>query len=171
MRRLNKLVQGRIKATGYHSAANVDKINKRIDDKVNAKMANFAAAFKAALDAGAVDSGATASSVGSNETAANVADKFTSNTSSNHDAILSTLKTIRDRLDKVEKGGGGGRRRGHAGANKDASTQAAGNGRKPCVNCGKRHKIPNEKCWALEANKDERPVNYVKPPSGLNKGN
>ena len=35
VRRLNKMVAGRAAAAGYHSAANVDEINKRIDDKVN----------------------------------------------------------------------------------------------------------------------------------------
>ena len=52
-------------------------------------MANFAAAFEAALDGGALDSGATASFVGSNKMAANVADKLTSNTSNNHNTISS----------------------------------------------------------------------------------
>ena len=109
VRRLNKLVQGRSAAAGYHSAANVDEINKRIDNKVNSKMANFAAASEAVMDTGALNSGATASLVNNNETATNVADKLTSSSSSTHDAILATLKTISDRLDKVEKGGGGRR--------------------------------------------------------------
>ena len=94
--------------------------------------------------------------------AANVADKRTSNTFSNHDAILATLKTISDRLEKVEKGGG---------ADKDANSQATDKEHNPCVNCGKRHKVPNEKCWALDANKDDHPTNYAKPPPGFNKGN
>ena len=64
VRRLNKLVQGRAKAVGYHSPANIDKINKRINDKVDAEMANFAAAFKAALDAGALDASAVAAQAG-----------------------------------------------------------------------------------------------------------
>ena len=137
VRRLNKFVQGRTKAAEYHSATNVDKINKCINDKVDAEMANFAAAFEAALD------------VGNNETADNVADKPPPSTSSTHDAILATLKTISHRLDKVEKGSDGRCRRGYGRdrEDKDASTQAAGDGRKPCVNCGKRHKVPDEKCW------------------------
>ena len=57
-------------------------------------MANLAGAFEAAIDDRSLDSGATASLVSSNETATNVADKLTSNTSNNHDAILSTLNTI-----------------------------------------------------------------------------
>ena len=99
-------------------------------------------------------------------------DKLTSNTSSNHNAILVTLKTISGRLEKVEKAGGrclGGRRRD--GADKKAATKAEGNGRIPCVNCGKRHKLPNEKCWALDANKDDLPSNYIKPPPEFAKGN
>ena len=49
---------------------------------------------------------------------------------------------------------------------KDANSKAAGEESKPSVNCGKRHKILGKKCWALDANKDNRPTNYVKPPSG-----
>ena len=71
----------------------------------------------------------------------------------------------------MEKGSGGRRGRGRGGVDKDACTQAAGDGRKPCVNCGKRHKLPDKKCWALDANKDDRPANYVKPPPGFIKGN
>ena len=125
-------------------------------------MANFAAAFKATIDASTFDNGATASLVNNQETTANVADKLTSPSSSNtHDAILVTLKTISDRLEKVEKAGGrrhGGRRRD--GAANDATTKAADNGRKPCVNCGKRHRLPDKKCWALDANKNDRRANH-----------
>ena len=136
-------------------------------------MANFAAAFEAAIDVTPPDSGATASLVNNQETAANVADKLTSSSSSTHGAILATIKTMSDRLDKVEKGNGGRRRRGrgHGGADKEAGTQTAGDGHKSCVNCGKRHKLPDEKCWALNANKDDRSANYAKPPPGFNKGN
>ena len=141
-----------------------------IDDKVNAEMANFAAAFEAALNGGALDSGATASFVVSNKTAANVVDMLTSN-NNNHDAILATLKTISDCLEKVEKGGGRRRRRGRGGADKDANPQVASEERKPCVNYDKCHKVPDEKRWALDANKDGHPKNYVKSPPGLNKGN
>ena len=105
VRRLNKLVQGRAKAVGYHSAANVDEINKRINNKVDAKMANFAAAFEAALNSSAPDADAVAAQTGNNETAASVADNLTS--SNNQDAVLTALKVISDRLDKMEKGGDG----------------------------------------------------------------
>ena len=168
VRNLNTLVTGRAAAAGHHSAPNADEINNRIDDKANTVMANFAVAFEAAMDVGALDSGATASLVASKETAANVVDKLTSSSSSTHDAILATLKTISDRLEKVEKGGGGRRRNG---ADKEVSTKAADDDRKPCVNYGKRHKLPNKKCWVLDANKDDRPANYVKPPPGFAKGN
>ena len=67
VRCLNKLVQGRTKAAGYHSAANVDEISKRINDKVNAEIANFAATFEAAFDAGALDANAVAAQAGNNE--------------------------------------------------------------------------------------------------------
>ena len=107
------------------------------------------------------------------ETAANVADKLTSPSSSDtNNTILATLKDISARLKKVEKAGGhrhGGRRRD--GTAKDATTKAADDGRKPCVNCGKRHKLPDEKCGALEKNKNDRSANYVKPPLGFAKGN
>ena len=173
VRRLNRMVAGRAAAAGYYSAANVDKINKRINDKVNAEVANFAAAFKAAINTSAFDNSATASLVNNQETAANVADKLTSPSSSNtHDAILATLKTISNRLEKMEKAGGcrrGGRHRD--GADNNATTKAAGDRRTPCVNCGKRHRIPDEKCWALDVNKDDRPANYAKPPPGFAKGN
>ena len=36
VRRLNKMVQGRVKATGHHSAVNVEATNKYTNDKVNA---------------------------------------------------------------------------------------------------------------------------------------
>ena len=168
---LNKMVQGRAKAAGYHSAANVQETHKYIDDKVDAEMANLADAFEAAMEDRALDSAATAAPVNNNETAANVADKLTSNTANNQDAILAALKTTSDRLEKVEKGGGGRRRRGRGGADKEENSRAASGERKPCVNCGKRHNVPDEKCWALDANKDNRPKNYVKPPPGFNKGN
>ena len=137
VRSLNTLVTGRAAAAGHHSAPNADEINNRIDDKANTVMANFAVAFEAAMDVGALDSGATASLVASKETAANVVDKLTSSSSSTHDAILATLKTISDHLDKVEKGDSGRRVRGRGcgGADKDAGMQVAGDGRKPCVNC------------------------------------
>ena len=51
------------------------------------------------------------------------------------------------------------------------STKAAGDGRKPCVNCGKRHKLPDKMWWALDVNNDDRPANYVKPPPGFAKVN
>ena len=96
VRHLNKLVQGRAKAAGYHSAANVEATKKYIDDKVNAKMANLAAVVEAAMDANALDSGATANQ----SSAANAADSLTSN---NQDDILTALKVINERLDKVGK--------------------------------------------------------------------
>ena len=166
------MVAGRAAAAGYHRAANVNEINKRIDDRVHVEVTNFAAAFEAAIDASAFDNGATASLVNNQETAANVADKLTSSSTSTHNTILVTLKAISVRLEKVEKAGG--RRRDGCrrdGADKDASTKAAGDRRKPCVNCGKRHKLTDEKCWVLDANKDDRPANYIKPPPGFAKGN
>ena len=73
----------------------------------------------------------------------------------------------------MEKLGGGWRRRSRdrGGGNEDANPKTTDKGRKPCVHCGKRHKLPDEKCWALDANKGDRPANYVKPPPGFNKGN
>ena len=100
VRRLNKMVQGCAKVAEYHSSANVNSTNKYISDKVNAKLANVAAAVEAAVDDRTFNSGATASLMGSNETTVNVANKLTSST---QDAILATLNTISDRLDKVEK--------------------------------------------------------------------
>ena len=46
--------------------------------------------------------------------------------------------------------------------------QATGDGRKSCVNYGKRHKLPDNKCSALDANKEDRPENCVKNPPGFN---
>ena len=69
---------------------------------------------------------------------------------------------------------GGGRRRrgrGRGGGDDEADPKATDGGRKPCVHCGKRHKLPDKKCWTLDANKGDRPANYVKPPPGFNKGN
>ena len=62
-------------------------------------MANFAAAFKTALDASALNNDAVAAQAGKNETTVNVADNLTS--SNNQDAVLAALKVISDRLDKV----------------------------------------------------------------------
>ena len=62
-------------------------------------MANFAAAFKTALDASALNNDAVAAQAGKNETTVNVADNLTS--SNNQDAVLAALKAISDRLDKV----------------------------------------------------------------------
>ena len=69
----------------------------------------------------------------------------------------------------MEKGGGGRRRRGRARgrAIEDANAQAASDGRKPCMNCGKRYKLLNNKCWALDVNKNDRPKNYAKTPPGF----
>ena len=57
VRCLNKMIQGYAKAAGYHSVTNVEATNKYIDDKVNAKMANLAAAVKAAMDDRVLDVG------------------------------------------------------------------------------------------------------------------
>ena len=158
VRRLNNLVQGRDKAAGYPSAANVDATNKYIDNKVDAKMANLATAVEAAMDASALDSGATVHQTSGNKTAANVADNLTSN---NQDAVLTALKAINECLGKVEKGGGRHHHRGlgRGGASEDADAQAAGDGHKPCVDCGKCHKLLDNKCWQLDANKENRPKN------------
>ena len=72
VRRLNKLVQGCVTATGYDSAANVDAINQHINDMVNAETANLAAAVEAAMDASALDSGATTNQTFGNNTTANM---------------------------------------------------------------------------------------------------
>ena len=56
VRRLNKLVQGRAEAAGYHSAANMKATNKYINNKVNAEIANLAAAIEAAMGATTLDS-------------------------------------------------------------------------------------------------------------------
>ena len=119
----------------------------------------------------AADNGGACVQTKTNETAANATDKLTS--VSNQDAVLAALKAIRDRLEKVEKLGGGRRwrGRGRGGGNEDADPKTTDKGGKPCVHCGKRHKLPDEKCWALDANKGDRPANYVKPPPGFNKGN
>ena len=79
----------------------MEATNKYIDDKVNAKMANLVAAVvEAAMDANALDSGATANQSSGNELHANAADSLTSN---NQDNILTALKAINERLDKVGK--------------------------------------------------------------------
>ena len=71
-------------------------------------------------------------------------------------------------MEKADGRRRGGRRRD--GADNNATTKAAGDRGKPCVNCGNRHKLPDDKCWALDANKNDRPANYVKPPPGFVKG-
>ena len=70
----------------------------------------------------------------------------------------------------------GGRRRrgrGRGGGNEDADPKTTNKGHKPCVHCGKHHKLPDEKCWTLDVNKDDRLANYnyVKPPPRFNKRN
>ena len=35
------------------------------------------------------------------------------------------------------------------------------------MNCGKRYKLLNNKCWALDVNKNDRPKNYAKTPPGF----
>ena len=171
VRRLNKMVAGRAAAAGYHSAANVTATNEYIDQRMNAKMANLAAAVEAAMNERAAAADGAYTSNKTDETAANATDKLTS--ASGQDAVLAALKSISDRLEKVEKMGGGRRRRGRGrgGGDDEADPKATDKGRKPCVHCGKRHKLPDEKCWALDANKGDRPANYVKPPPGFNKGN
>ena len=171
VRRLNKMVAGRAAAAGYHSAANVTATNEYIDQRLNAEMANLAAAVEAAMNERAADDDGAYTPDKTNETAANATDKLTS--ASGQDAVLAALKSISDRLEKVEKMGSGRRRRGRGrgGGDDEADPKATDGGRKPCVHCGKRHKLPDKKCWTLDANKGDRPANYVKPPPGFNKGN
>ena len=71
------MVQGRAKAAGYHSAANVKTTNKYIENKVNAEMANLAAAFEAVMDNRALNDSATVSQAGGNDMAATVANNLT----------------------------------------------------------------------------------------------
>ena len=169
VRQLNKLVPGRAKAQGYHSAANISDLEGRLGAKIEGEVANLATALEAAMNAGVCDSGATEHAVAKDEAAANVADRHTS-AASNQDEILKALKDLQDRLGKMESGGGGRRRRGRGGGNNnggggDGNPQSnqAGEERKPCKHCGKRHKVADDKCWTLEANKGSRPKNYVAP--------
>ena len=78
----------------------MDAIDKYIDDKVNAEIANLAATVEAAMDANAFNSVAAAHQTSGNETVANVADSLVSN---NQNTIFDALKAIDERLDKVEK--------------------------------------------------------------------
>ena len=149
VRRLNKLLPSRAKAMGYHSAANVQALDERINEKVEGEVANLAELIEAALNAGALDGIALDQTAP--EAAANVADTSKDNT------VLTALKDIQDRLSKVE--GGGGRRRGRD-RDREKKSDAAKPGdeeRKPCKHCGKPHIQPDDKCWKLEANKDARP--------------
>ena len=169
VRQLNKLVPGRAKAQGYHSAANISELEDRLGSKIENEVANLATAIETAMNASACDSGATEHTITKDETAANVADRYTS-AASNQNEIIKALKDLQDRLGKMENSGGGRRRRGRGGGNgsdggdgRNAQPSPAGEERKPCKHCGKRHKVPDDKCWKLEANKDNRPKNYVAP--------
>ena len=137
VRRLNKLLPSRAKAMGYHSAANVQDLDKRINEKVEGEVANLAELIEAALNAGALDGSALDQTVAP-EAAANVADISKDN------AIMTALKDIQDRLSKVE--GGGGRRHGRDRKKKDNATKPGDEERKPCKHCSKRHIQPNDKC-------------------------
>ena len=146
---------------GYHSAANIQAIDKHIDEKVEGDMAVLAGLIEAALNAGAVD-GSPGDQTSKPDSAANVADTFTKD-----NAILDTLKDIQDRLSKVEGGGGRRRSRGRDREKKDDGAKAEDEERKPCQHCGKRHVQPDNKCWKLEANKDARPK-WMKDKDGGN---
>ena len=80
---------------------------------------------------------------------------------------MKALANIQDRLSKVESRGGGRHRRRGLGRGANGNAKPAAKDRKPCKHCGKRHMVPDNKCWTLNANKDNRPKNYVKPPPGL----
>ena len=110
VRRLNKMMPSRARAAGYHIAANVTTLDERINKKVDHDMANPVAVLEAVMNGNALNSGATAHKTSVNETAANLVDQLTSN---NQDTILAALKDIHERLDKVENGGNGRRRRDH----------------------------------------------------------
>ena len=161
VRRLNKLLPSRAKAMGYHSAANIQAIDRHIDEKVEEDMAVLAGLIEAALNAGAVD-GSPGDQTSKPDSAANVADTFTKD-----NAVLDALKDIQDRLSKVEGGGGRRRSRGRDREKKDDGAKAEGEERKPCQHCGKRHVQPDNKCWKLEANKDARPK-WMKDKDGGN---
>ena len=69
---------------------------------------------------------------------------------------MTALKDIQDHLSKVE--GGGDRRRGRGrDREKNVTTKPADEERKPCKHCGKPHIQPDNKCWKLDANKNDRP--------------
>ena len=150
VRRLNKLLPSRAKAMGYHSAANVSALEERINEKVEGEVANLAELIEVALNAGALDGSALDQSFDP-EAAANMAD-----TSKDQNAILTALKDIQDRLSKVEGGGDRCRGRGRD-REKNVTTKPADEERKPCKHCGKPHIQPDNKCWKLDANKDNRP--------------
>ena len=57
---------------------------------------------------------------------------------------------------KVEGGGDCRQGRGRD-RKKNVATKPADEERKPCKHCGKRHIQPDNKCWSLDANKDDRP--------------
>lgn len=150
VRRLNKLLPSHAEAMGYHSAAYVQALNERINEKVEGEVANLAELIKAVLNAGALNYSALDQTVAP-EAAANVTD------TSKDTALLNALKDIQERLSKVE--GGGGRRRGHGcdHEKKDDTSKPGDEERKPCKHYDKHHIQPDNKCWKLEANTDARP--------------
>ena len=77
--------------------------------------------------------------------------------------ILTLLKGMDVRLQKLESDGGSRRRRGARNADKkgDAGTSATGE-RAPCQHCGLKHDLADDDCWKLEKNKDKRHAWYQK---------
>ena len=142
-----------------------------VEPRDNHEMANLAVVFEAEMDANAIGSNAMAHEISENETAANGANQVTSN---NQDAIMAALNNTKECIDKVETGSGRRcfRGRGRKGGIEGGDVQPSGEERKPCQHCGKRHKLLNDKCWTLDANKGNLPKNYIKsPPSFGGNGN
>ena len=159
-REVRRKIKGRPKSGGYHGAANAAEepadLEERILQRLGAQMEEEVANLAAAVDA-SINNAAAADAPAPPARAPPAPATATNN------EMLALLKTIEERLKKVESGGGGRRRgrRGNPNATGDGNGDGAGDGeRQPCRHCGRKHKHPDDKCWDLPENAADRPAWY-----------
>ena len=167
VRRINKIRTAA--GAGYHSAANVReedleaRILQSLEAKVETEMANLAENVTEAV-ARAADSDAS-------EQPADDATAYAATASSGTaDQVLTLLKSLDTRLQKIESGRSNRRQR-----NRQSDSGSGGDGgdggEAKCKHCGRVHpKISEDKCWTLPENKGDAPEWFIRRLERKNKG-
>ena len=167
VRRINKIRTAA--GAGYHSAANAReedleaRILQSLEAKVETEMANLAENVTEAV-ARAVDSNASEQPADDATAYAATANSGTA------DQVLTLLKALDTRLQKIESGRNNRRQRNHQSDSGDGGNGGNGGGAK-CKHCGRVHpKISEDKCWTLPENKGDAPEWFIRRLERKSKG-